>query len=539
MRRMTRAARAQIQSATNARESSIPAPVRGWNAQDPVAAMKPGDAYQLDNWICRAGYVEIRKGFIGHVTGFASQVESLLPYRAGSGEKLFAVSNGEIYETTSSGALGAAAVSGLSNSRFQAVNFANDAGVWLFAVNGADDPRTYNGSAWSTSSISATVGSISMTGADIINVMPHKRRLFLQEKDSLRVWYLAADAIAGTPGLLDLGPVFPEGGNLVAMGVWSAGGGTDNPLAAAVFVTDQGEAAVYVGNDPSDADQWSLDGVYQVGKPLGPRAILKTASDLIIITHDGAIPMSLAKQADRDKQKSKAITSRIQNEFAKASASYGTKFGWEALVYPTGQLAIINVPITELGRSKQFVQSSQTGAWSQFLGINAICWAFVNDQIYFGGQDGSGQRGVYRWDTGGSDNGTAIQCDCITAFQSFGTPGRNKEFTQMRPILRSAPSVLPYVDMLVDYRITQPSNVPDAETISSGGLWGEGLWGSALWTSSKPLRLDWTAAGGCGLVGAARVRVIANPDAVSDVYPTVRCELIGFDVIYIPGGIFG
>lgn len=536
---MTRALRRRIGSVATARETSIPAPVNGWNAQDPVAGMKPADAYTLENWICRPGYVELRKGHVGHVTGFASAVESLLPYRTGSNESLFACAGTSIYDVTSSGALGAAVVTGLTNARWEAVNFANDAGVWLVAFNGADTPLTYNGSAWSTSSISATVGSISMTGADIINAMMHKRRLFLQEANSLRVWYLAVNAISGTPGLLDLGPVFAEGGNLIAMGVWSAAGANSDATATAVFVTDQGEAAVYAGDDPSDATAWTLVGVYQIGKPLGPRAVLRTASDLIIVTYDGAIPMSLALQADRDKQKSKAITSSIQNEFSKAATAYGDKFGWQAIIYPTGQLAMINVPITELGRAKQFVQSSQTGKWSQFSGINATCWAYIDGAIYFGGQDGAGVKGVYRWDTGGSDNGTSIQADCITAFQHFGTPGRIKNFSQIRPILRAPASVMPYVDMLVDYKITQPTNIPDSGNVSTDGLWGEGLWGEATWTSSKPLRLDWTTAGGDGFVGAVRVRVIANPAQVSGVYPSVRCEIIGFDVIYETGDVFG
>ena len=552
--------RAEYASAQAANSVSFPAPVKGWNAQDTIASMKPGDAYLLDNWIPRPGYAELRRGFAEQVVGFASSVESLLPYRAGSSEKMFAASGAAIYDTTTYGSLGASVVSGLSNARWQSVNFANDAGVWLFAVNGADTPRTYNGTSWGTSAISATVGSISMTGAVIINVMVHKRRLFLQEANSLRVWYLAADAISGTPGLLDLGPVFREGGNLVGMGVWSAAGGVDNPIAAAVFVTDQGEAAVYVGNDPSDADAWSLDGVYSIGKPLGSRAVFQTASDLVIITHDGAVPMSLAKQADRSSQKSRAVTSRIQNAFSLAAATHGEKFGWEAVLYPAGQLAIINVPVVENGMAKQFVQNTQTGAWCQFVGISAACWAYVNGNIYFGGVDGAGVKGVFRWDTGGSDNGTAIQGDAILAFDGCGMPNQMKNFTEMRPILRASSSLRHYVDVLVDYRVIEPTNIPDVGTTSSDGSWGSGLWGMATWTSSRPLQLNWTTVGGIGRVAAPRIRVISNPERsdVGDarwdealwdegiwsgggqpVYPVTRCEMIGFDLMFVRGAGFG
>lgn len=539
MRNPYRDARRQRQNIQTASGGDIPAPTRGWNAQDPIARMKPGDAYQLDNWICRAGYIELRKGFSEQVVGFSVVPESFLPYRAGSAEEMFCVSNGAIYDVTSSGALGAALVSGLTNSRFESINIANDAGVYMLLVNGADTPRKYNGSSFSTTTITGTSGSITLTPTTLINLMLHKRRVFLQEKDSLRVWYLAADAIAGAAGLLDLGPVFSEGGSLVGMGVWSGYNSDSGPDAVAAFITDQGQIAVYRGNDPSDVTDWFLVGVYAIGKPLGRRAVFNTASDLIIITHDGAVPLSVAMRADRTTQGGKAVTARIQNAFSMAATSYGTKFGWEAKLYPSGQLAIINVPLVELGRAVQFVQNTQTGGWSRFTGISATCWTYVNDQIFFAGTDASGQIGVFRWDTGGSDNGEAIQCECITAFHDFGSHGLMKEFTLMRPVIRAGPSLEPYVEVLVDYNITQPTNVPETTGAGSGSTWGEGLWGTAVWSSSNPIRLEWTSAGGIGYVAAARIRVIADPPVSSGAYPTIRCEVIEFNFLYNRAAAFG
>lgn len=535
---MTPALRAQVQSVQTARKMRIPEPFLGWNARDPIAAQKPGDAYQMDNWICRPGYAEIRKGYAEHVVDFSDPVESLIPYRAGDAEELFAAAGDSFYDVTAAGALGAPVLTGLSNARWQFTNIANDAGVFVIAVNGADTPKKYDGSSWTDTVITGTVGSITLDPTTLINAMLHKRRLFLQEKDSLRVWFLDPDAIAGAAGLLDLGPVFKEGGSLVGMGVWSGIQDVNNPIAAAAFITDQGEVAIYRGNDPTDSTDWFLDGVYTIGKPLGLRAVFNTQSDLIIITYDGAIPLSVARAADRTGQKDKAITSRIQNAFAVAATAYGSKFGWEAILYPSGQLAMINVPVTELGRSKQFVQSTQTGGWSQFIGLNAVCWAYVNGQIFFGGVDGSAVRGVYRWDTGGSDNGTMIQCDLITSFQDFGVANM-KNFTMLRPILRAASNVRPYVDMLVDYRITQPTDVPDSGGVTGSGVWGQSLWGVGTWGSSKPLRLDWTTVGGIGYVGAARIRVLSNPTIANNVYPTIRCELIGYDGLFTTGGALG
>lgn len=544
------------QQTQNATGRSIPAPVSGWNARDPIAAMKPGDAYQLDNWICRPGYVEIRRGFLGHVTGFEEPIETLLPYRAGNNEKMFAASAGSIYDVSDpSDGLPAASYTGLTSNRIQTANFANDAGIFMIGVNGADTPFKYNGSAFSTTVITGTSGSITLDPVDLIDVMVHKRRLFFIEKNGLRVWFLDADAIAGAAGLLDLGPVFTEGGELVAMGVWSPEGPTNAIQALAVFITDQGQVAVYAGDDPSDADNWRLVGVYAIARPLGRRAILRTASDLIVMTYDGAVPLSVISAAKREDQRDLAITSRIQNAFAVASNAYAENFGWEAQIYPSGQLAIINVPVTELGTSRQFVQSTQTGKWSQFIGLDAVTWCYVNNTMYFAGTDGSGAIGVWQWDTGGSDNGTAIQCDAITAFEDYGTPGRQKQFTLLRPILRAATSLRPFIDVLVDYQVVAPSNIPDGGEAVGSGEWGEGAWGVARWTSTQPVRLDWTSATGIGYVGAVRIRVVSNPsrsdadaahwdEAFFDVgvwgpdnpaYPTVRCEWIGTDLQYLTG----
>lgn len=537
--------------------TQIPAPVDGWNARDPISQMGPLDAYQLDNWICRPGYVEIRKGYAPHVVEFPSPVESLLAYRAGDAERMFAAAGSAIYDATASGDLPAALLTGQANARWQSVNFANDAGVWLIAVNGEDTPIKFDGSAFSTTAITGTSGSITLDPTTLIDVMVHKRRLFFAEKDALRVWFLDADAIAGAAGLLDLGPVFKEGGRIIGMGVWSPGGPTQTAQAIAAFVTDQGEVAIYAGDDPADADNWAQLGVYSIGKPLGRRAVMQTASDLIIITYDGAVPLSVIQTAKREDQRNLAVTSRIQNAFALAANAYGENFGWEATLYPAGQLLLVNVPTSELSLSRQFVQSTQTGKWSQFIGLNASCWCYVNGQIFFGGRDGDGEEGVYRWDTGGSDNGTAIQCDLVTAFRPYGMPGRLKQFTLLRPIIRAAASLRPYVEVLVDYRVTQPTNIPDGGTVTGSGEWGTGLWGVAMWSSSQPLRLDWTSVTGIGHVGAARIRVVANPEgsvtniAVWDesewdesnwgdevVYPVVRCQLIAFDLQFLPGAAF-
>src|SRR6266404_1672611 len=128
--------------------NSISAPVGGLNARDSEAEMSATDALILDNWFCAPSKVSVRNGSISQSTGLPGWVESLMAYNGISSKKLFAASGTKFYDATASGAIGAGVVTGLTNARWQHVNFANAATNWLYCVNGVDKPRLYDGSAW-------------------------------------------------------------------------------------------------------------------------------------------------------------------------------------------------------------------------------------------------------------------------------------------------------------------------------------------------------------------------------------------------------
>jgi hypothetical protein len=96
---------------------TVAAPIGGWNARDALGAMDPLDAVTLQNFWPGTNSVILRNGYTKHATGFPSTVESLMPYSSGTANKLFAVSDGNIYEATNPGAIGSAAVSSLTNSQ--------------------------------------------------------------------------------------------------------------------------------------------------------------------------------------------------------------------------------------------------------------------------------------------------------------------------------------------------------------------------------------------------------------------------------------
>ncbi len=533
---------------------SIPAPVGGWDAQSPLAGMPPQNAVILDNWIPRSGYCEVRRGFIPQQTGTAAPVKSMMAYRGGaSGDTLFASAGGNLYDVTVQGAaLGAPVYSGFSNNIWNATHFANAAGQWLIAMNGTDTPIGYNAGTWATlPAITGSSGSITLTSTNLLACAPHQGRLLCIEKNTLHVWFPAAGAVGGAMQLLDLGSIFSKGGRLIAVETWSWQFGVTADQYA-VFMTDQGQIALYSGIDPSDANSWTLTGVYDFGKPIGQKALVKYGSDLVIIATDGIIPLSQAMNLDRAADNTVALTSKIAPAFAAAVRAYKGNTGWQGILYPgdttsndanadAGSLAIFNIPTASFSTSVQFVQNMSTGAWCRLMGINAFCWEIANDAIYFGSTSG-----VYQWDVGASDNGVTITANMLPAFSNFGSAA-TKQFTMVRPLLNTSGIVAPAIDINTDFSLTMPSATPSV--VDRGAVQSE-------------IRYDWTSTSGMGYFGsvAMQVSIQSDPNAQNvatdstmanilavngsgDVLITepalpfdVPCQLISFDVQYQNGG---
>lgn len=478
---------------------AIPAPVGGWDAQSPVADMPPENAVILDNWIPRAGYVETRRGSAAWVTNIPAPVETGMVLRGSGDDEIFAAAGDKIYDVSFLGDAAVEVYTGTGSARFQWINFANDGGTFILAANGAAAPIRYNGTDWDVLTITGSSGSVTLDPTQLVDVMEHKGRVFWVEQNSLNVWYLAPNAIQGAAGLLDLGGVFDKGGTITCQATWTVDGGAGADDLA-VWVTSEGQVAVYQGINPGDANDWALVGVYDIGLPLSRRSLVKYGSDLVVVTTDGVVPLSQALKLDRAQENLVALTQRIQLAFQNAQRLYGNNFGWEGALYARGSLAIFNVPIAELTNSVQFVQNVQTGAWCRFTGLNAFCWFTANNNIMFGAVDG-----VYQWDIGATDNGVQIVCDLKTSFNYFGSKGSLKKFEMLQPILRSSSSVQPAVEILTDFKEAIPTAIPTVVGTPSG-VWGQGLWGTALWSSGVEIRDAWTSVTGIGYCGAVRMR---------------------------------
>lgn len=498
---------------------TVAAPTGGWNARDALGAMEPLDAVTLTNWWPGTNSVILRNGYSEHATGLPAQVETIMVYNGPTSSNMFAISDGKIYDITTAGAVGAASVSGLTNSRWQYVNMTTSGGSYLVAVNGVDKARFFDGTNWHTEGTGSPYNWSGVTSSSINNINVFKNRIWLIENDSLRASYSPVDSIGGTFQHLEMRGVMQKGGYLVAAMTWTldAGYGMDDYLA---FISSQGEVAVWQLTDPTSISGISLIGIYQLGTPIGKRCYLKYGGDLLIITQDGVVPMSGSLQSSRlDPRVS--ITNKIQFAMSQAISSYSQNFGWQLLYFPKENQLYLNVPIRENTEQQQYVQNNITKSWCQFVGWNANCWEIFKDNPYFGSNGA-----VYKaWD-GYSDNGSDIQGFGLQSFQTYGDVSQ-KQCKMIRYHLLVAGASKSYGNVNVDYDLEDNT----AQLTSSAvipGVWGTSLWDDGLWGSGLTPLAEWQGATYIGYTFAPVLKTASNESQV---------QWVASDLVFEVGGV--
>ena len=336
-----------------------------------------------------------------------------------------------------------------------------------------------------------------ITGVDssnLIHVNLHKERLYFVEEGTLNFWYLPVNAISGAATSYPLGAIARNGGFIMAMGTWTldAGYGVDD---YAVFITNNGEAIVFKGSDPSDPNDWSLIGVWQLGQVFARRCFFKFAGDLLLITQDGIVPLASALQSSRLDPRIN-ITDKIYYAVSEAADLYNDQFGWQIHYYAKQNMLIFNIPV--IGGQQQYVMHNITKAWASFSGINATCFEVYDENMYFGGNGFVGRF----WD-GLSDNDQNIKASCQQAYSYFDSRGQLKRFTMVRPILftdNGLPTILCGINTDFDTQnnIGQVSFNP---ALISVGIWDVSTWDVAEWGGGNTISKQWQGVTGTGYAG--------------------------------------
>ena len=474
---------------------AVPSPKGGWNVRDPKDAMEPTDAVILDNWFPHQYYIETRKGYTIVNSGLGGAVETLATLIRGGTEYLIAAANGKLWDVKTAG-VNTSLATGFTNNRWQTATFnvANQASMVL--VNGYDAPQIYNG----TTVTAATISGTGLTVANLIGCFAFKSRMWYWERADAsgatpqRAWYSAAGAIAGTLTAFDFGQIQNIDGTITAIGSWTIDGGQGvDDYFVVLFST--GKVAVYQGTDPADATKWSLVGVYRSGGPLGgPRSITRYGPDIVQISDNGYYPLSKSLNLDLSSRDG-GISSKIYGEVSNLADSVGDKFGWQAVLWPKGNMLIFNVPTTDSVTFRQHVMNTITGAWCSFSGYNAASWSVFKTDLYFGDSLGN----ICKAYTGYTDNGNPINCVAQQAYNYLGdNRSQLKAIRSIRPIIEiSAGSIAINISIQYDFKDLFVYNTFNVSTGSSSP-WDTSPWDVTPWGDSGQVTDNVLLMGGIG-----------------------------------------
>lgn len=392
-------------------------------------------------------------------------------------------------------------------------------------TDGLTGSATANGVAVSLSP-GVTFGD-GLTTANMSYLWSYKERLFFVEKDSLNAWYLQnVDSVGGPAVRFPLGGIFNLGGSLLFGASWSLDAG-DGLSAKCIFVSTEGEVAVFSGAGPESTD-WTLVGVYRIGKPMGKTAHIRAGGDLVIATDIGFLPLSQALQRDYAALSPGAVSFNIEVAWNEAVA-LRSSVQWRCEVWPTAQMVIVALPTINEQRPEWFVANTRTGAWAPFVNWDATCVEVFQGRCFFGSQDGR----VVEANVTGVDEGEPYTASYVPLFDDLGSPGSLKIPELARGVFRSKVTLQEQMSAQADFQIELPS-APDSAPVPIGSEWGTGVWGQSTWGEEGVLvtQQEWHSVGGEGYALATGTQITSGALVPLD------AELVRTDLTYVVADIF-
>ena len=448
------------------RQVSLPAPTGGWNERDPLSGMDSKYAVVMDNFFPGTRSVELRRGFREHRTGVGTgAVETLitshLPTRdnngrvTGSSDAFIACSSGNVYDIT--GETPNMRIGGFNSNRWQWTQFNG----WLIMCNGEDSPLLYNGNEFSMATATPqayAVPEVIESGLGraarerqttpflqrCFKVIPFKNRLVFLEKDSPDFWYGGVRAVRGMLRRFPMGTINPSGGRIVDINTLTMDGGDGLDDRLCIFF-ESGDVAIYAGTDIRF--DFGLEGLFEIGRVLGPRATLRLGGDLVVLTAEGYLGLKsfLATSARGNPLSiSETIRGAVQKQVAETDSDT-----WEAVHHPRAGYLLVNVPSRERVQHVMNLNSKDRG-WCRFTNQQAYTWATLNNKLYFGGDNGC----VYEADVEHSDNGDPvggrIGGRVQQAYWNMGVPARRKRFGMFKGYFSAQGQVAAQIGMGVN-----------------------------------------------------------------------------------------
>jgi hypothetical protein len=492
---------------------SLPAPTGGINDLDPLAAMGPEFLIDCMNFFPDTGSLNIRNGYANWVVGLSGAVKTIMSFNDVDGSYLpFAVTDAGVYNINASGVNPPIAFA-LTEGQVEWVNYGTTAGNYLVFCNGQGTYH-YDGTnfvTWTEVTTPAAPGEIKGIDPAKFNfVAVHKARLWFLERDSQTAWYMPIDSLGGEAKPFFLGGIFKRGGFLMAMARWSmdTGEGLDDRL---IFISSTGEIASYSGNDPSNAADWSLDAVFFVGAPLGPRSLANFGGDILYLSRRGLVPLSTLIQGSVTEILYSAVLSRrISRTIIDLTSTTAPAFPIE--VSFNAEIALVAITIyDELAQKPiQLVLNFLNGAWGKFdYPVRTI--RTIDRDVFMGTEDGRVllvTKNQFMDDVGMDGlGGVPIEGMLFSAYTYLDDPTTNKHAKFIRPIFQT--QVIPSFTtrVLPDFRIDGFYYLPYPGVSAGNAVWDTSKWDQANWASVENVNRPWVSANVLGYAFAWQCNV--------------------------------
>ena len=369
----------------------------GWSSEAPLADKGAGHLLACKNYIIKQNLLESRKGYF-KVMDFSDPVKTVVPLPEYNMVIVAADDTIYVYELVSNAWTLRKSLGGFSGSEWRWVYMNHQ----IIMVNGLDNAQQIFVTDYGLVTQDVTIQDWAVSSApslvfDWIAVL--NAQIAAGYGNDLVAWYLPVGYVQGTMKDFDIGESAgtPKKGGSI-MGAFNISRDAGMSLNAYIgFLTNQGEAIVYSGNDLDDPTNIAYNGTYQTGYPLGKTPFLNWSGDLIIMTSKGFISAHSIFANGENQNAQYLFSQRINTWVLQQAMQYGKQDGFMGITVPTEDIVLFNIP--QGNGYVQAVMNITSGKWSMFTNINAHTMAVVDGKLWFGMEDGVYEYGLSDLDT--------------------------------------------------------------------------------------------------------------------------------------------
>ena len=402
---------------------TLPLYAVGWSSEAPLLDHGAAHLLACKNYIIKQNLLESRKGYFNvplydtndDVVTFNTPIKTIIPLEEYNMVIVCADKTIYVFEKIANKYTQVASQSGYSTDEWR----------WCYAnhqiimVNGQDNAQQVSVTDYGLVTQAVTIQDWAVTGAGSLIfdwIATLNAQICAGFGTDLNVWYLPVGYVQGTQSSFDIAASSgtpKKGGKIVAAFNISRDSGM-NLNSYIGFLTSQGEAIIYSGNDLDDPTNIEFNGIYQTGFPLGKTPFINWSGDLIIMTSKGFISAHSIFANGENQSAQYIFSQRINTWVLDQAAKFGNLPGFMGLVVPNEDIVLFNVP--QAGNTfVQAVMNITSGKWSMFTDINAYTMCVANGNLLFGMADG-----VYQYGLSESDP-NFIPLECWSSYSACGS----------------------------------------------------------------------------------------------------------------------